>query len=252
MTAPQPGNIPDPDLDPCPAWAQPAELPVDSQSLHTYDTWCAILGLASDILWAASGRRWRNVTATETVTLDPVDGACGSSLWAQEMARWGYGWPLLATGTLPNQRPRKVRLPRPDVTAITSVTLDGDPFTDYRLARSWAIRTDTFGWPLLNTTRITYTFGRPRPETGRLAVILLATELGKALAGKSCQLPARVTSITRQGVSFDVLESLEVLKEGLTGVHAVDMWIRGVNPQQVRQQAQVWSPDIDMITARKA
>jgi hypothetical protein len=102
---------------------------------------------------------------------------------------------------------------------------------------------------MVDTTRITYEFGRLVPSGGNLAVIVLATELGKAMAGKSCQLPTRVTSVTRQGMSFDVLESLEVLKEGLTGVHSVDVWLRSVNPTRVGQQARVWSPD--MITARK-
>jgi hypothetical protein len=247
VTAPQPGNPPDPDLVPAAAWAQPSELPFESQGLHTYDTWCAILGMATDILWAATGRRWRNTTGTETVTLDPPDGGCGSWLWAEAAARWGYGWRLMPDPA----RPYRVRLPRPDVTAVTSVTLDGDPFTAYRLDRNWVKRTDGPGWPLLDTTRITYTFGRPVPPPGQLAVIILAAELGKAMAGKACQLPARVTSVTRQGVSFDVLESIEVLKENLTGIHSVDSFIRAANPRGVAQKAQVWSPDVDLVTARK-
>lgn len=246
MTAPQPGVPLDSAFVECQAWAQPSELPPAVQELHTYDTWCAILGLASDILWAASGRKWRNVQTTETVTLDPPEGCTGSWVWAQAADRWGYGWQLLA----PRGQPFRVRLPRPDVTAITAVTLDGDPFTAYRLSNNWAVRTDGQGWPLAATTRVTYQFGRLVTVGGRLAAINLATELGKAMAGKPCQLPARVTSVTRQGISFDALESLEVLKEQLTGIHSVDMWLRAVNPQGTTQSAQVWSPDL--VVARKA
>ena len=242
MTAPQPGNAPDPDLPECQAWAQPSELPVDAQKLHTYGTWCVILGLASDILWSASGRRWRNVQASETVTLDPPEGCVGSWEWAHAALRWGYGHALIPDARV--AQPVKVRLPRPDVTAITQVTLGGELFTKVRLSRNWAIRTDQLGWPLTDSTRITYSFGRLVPPGAGLAAVLLATELGKALAGKPCQLPARVTSVTRQGISFDMLESLEYLKEGLTGVPTVDTWIRSVNPHRNTQAPTVWSPDL--------
>ncbi len=243
MTAPQPFDPPITDHV-CAAWAQPGELPQNVQDLHMEGTWCSILAFASDILWAASGRQWRNVQATETVTLDPVCNPCGGSSWLVP-DRWGYGWAMLPSPG----RPNKVRLPRPDVTAITTVTLDGAPFLSWRLSGSWAIRTDGCGWPLTNTTLITYQFGRLIPSGANLAAITLAAELGKAVAGKSCALPARVTSVTRQGVSFDALESLEVLKEGLTGIHAVDLWLRTVNPRRVGQNAMVWSPDL--VEARK-
>lgn len=246
MTGPQPGNTPDPGLVAADAWAQPSELPADVQDLHTYATWCAVLGFASDILFAASGRRWRNKTLTETVTLDAPAQECVPSLWPGSAYRFGYGWPIL---TRPGQ-PHRVRLPRPDVTEVTDVTLDGVTFTAWRLTGNWLVRTDHRGWPLCNTTLITYSYGRLVPPGGRLAVIALATELGKAFAGKTCSLPARVTSVTRQGVSFTALESLATLKDDLVGIHTVDLWLRKVNPGKVPQSGAVWSPD--MIEARRA
>lgn len=247
MTTPQPGNLSDPVLTPAQAWAQPSELPVDVQSLHTYDTWCVILALASDILWSASGRRWRNMRATETVTLDlPERDNCYPGSWTPNMWRYGYGWPIL---TDPG-RPHRVRLPRQDVTAITAVSVAGVALTAYRRAGNWAIRTDGQGWPLSDTTLITYQFGRLVPNAGNLAAILLATELGKAMAGRACQLPARVTNVTRQGISFTELESLAILNAGLTGIHAVDAWLRSVNPRGTTQQAQIWTPDATI--ARRA
>lgn len=237
MTAPQPD---DPPLtgSVCASWAQMHELPNDVQQLHTDETWCSILALASDILWSASGRRWRNVEAAETVTLDPPDDSCSPQMgYAYQ---YGYWMPIRAVGSSPT----RVRLPRPDVTAITAVTLGGAAFTAYRRSGNYAVRTDGRGWPLSNDTRITYQFGRKVPASGVLAEIQLATELGKAMAGKPCGLPARVTSVTRQGISFDMLESLEVLKAGLTGVYSVDQWILAVNPDRQRQQGRCWSPDI--------
>lgn len=235
MTSPQPD---DPPLTSavCAAWAQMHELPNDVQQLHDEQVWCSILALASDILWSASGRRWRNVQASETVTLDP-DG-CPS--WPTYALQYGYWTPIT-----PDSRSRaRVRLPRPDVTAIISVTLGGTAFTAFRRSGNYAVRTDGRGWPMRDTTRITYEFGKLVPHTGKLAVLALAAELGRAFAGKSCALPARVTSVVRQGISFDMLESLEVLKEGLTGLYSVDQWIRAINPNRSKQAGRVWSPDI--------
>lgn len=243
MTAPQPD---DPPLtgSVCASWAQMHELPADVQQYHTPEVWCSILALASDILWGATGRRWRNVEASETVTLDPPEDACSTQLG--HAYHYGYWTPIRAVGACP---PR-VRLPRPDVTAITAAEIGGSAFTAYRLHGNWAIRTDGGGWPLVNTTRIAYEFGRLVPHAGKLAAIALAGELGKAFAGQKCALPARVTSVVRQGISFDMLESLEVLREGLTGLYSVDQWLLSVNPYRSKQAGRVWSPDI--TEARRA
>ena len=237
MTAPQPD---DPPLtgSVCSAWAQIHELPNDVQQYHTEEAWCSILAFASDILWSASGRQWRNVSAIETVTLDPPVGACVT----QYGYAYAYGYWMPVARAAGN--PARVRLPRPDVTAITAVEIGGSAFTAYRRAGNYAVRTDGLGWPMVNTTRITIEFGRLVPHSGKLAAIALAGELGKAFAGKSCGLPARVTSVVRQGVSFEMLQSLEILKEGYTGIDVVDKWLVSVNRKQRDQVGQVWSSDI--------
>jgi hypothetical protein len=230
----------------CDAWAQPKELPAEIQELHVLGTWCSILAFASDILWEATGRRWRNKSITETVTLDPVDPECAPVLWPASGYRFGYGWPIF---TRPGE-PHRVRLPRPDVTGVSNVTLDGTTFTAWRRNGNWLVRTDRRGWPMSNTTLITYTYGRPVPAGGRLAVITLAAELGKGFAGKACSLPTRVTSITRQGITMTAFESLAVLKDDLIGIHSVDLWVKSVNPTRVTQDARIWSPDL--IETRRA
>jgi hypothetical protein len=244
MTYPQ---LDDPPLtgSVCAAWAQMHELPADVQQYFngSPEVWCSILAFASDILWAASGRQWRNVEASETVTLDPLDDACATQLgYAYQHGYWSPDRAVAG-------RPSRVRLPRPDVTAITSAEIDGVPFTFYRRSGNYAIRTDGGGWPMVETTRITYSFGRLVPHTGKLAVLHLAAELGKMFAGQKCALPARVTSVVRQGISMDMLESLEVLREGLTGLHAVDQFILATNPNRSRQAGSCWSPDI--VVARQ-
>lgn len=239
MTSPQPDDPPLVDSV-CAAWAQMHELPNDVQQLFdgSAETWCSILAFASDILWSASGRQWRNVEASETVTLDPPDGACATGLGYAY--NYGYWIPIQSSPG----RPSRVRLPRPDVTAITSVEIDSVPFTSYRRSGNYAMRSDGGGWPMVNSTRISYDFGRLVPHAGKLAALMLAAELGKMFAGQKCALPARVTSVVRQGISMDMLESLEVLKEGLTGLYAVDQWLLSANPDKRRQSGLCWSPDI--------
>lgn len=252
MSAPQPASPPLTANHVCAAWAQVGELPIDSQDVLPEGLWCDILAYASDILWAVSGRRWRNIAASETVTLDPVDVGAEAGPWPLSGTATGYGlWGSKQPWQWSQARPHQIRLPRPDVTAVTAVVLDTGPFTAWRLAGSWLYRTDRRGWPLATTTVITYTYGRLVPAGGRLACLALADELGKAFAGKACALPSRVTNVTRQGISFAALESLAVLKEGLIGVHSVDVWLAGVNPKKMTQSAQVWSPDTTLITARR-
>lgn len=244
MSSPNPANPPL-TLAGCASWAQADELPSDVRDCQPDDTWCTILALASDVLWAASGRRWRNVQATETVTLDEpecVELPLAGYGWSGYGTRYGYGaWPMLYQ----RSRPHVIRLPRPDVTAVTTVTIDGAVFTSWRLRGSWLRRTDHQPWPLgPDHTRIAYTFGKLAPPAGRLAAVTFAAELGKAFAGKACSLPARVQSITRQGISVAVLDDMKFLDEGLVGVASVDAWIRSVNPHKTKQAAQVWSPDL--------
>lgn len=240
MTSPQPADPPVDDDGACLAWAQPSELGPEVRALLDDDEWCSILSVVSDVLWGVTGRRWRNTSLTETVTLDPDS-------WCPPARSWPWG---SADRFLWNsQRPERVRLPRPDVTEVTDVTLEGVEFLLWRLSGAWLIRTDRGGWPMCNTTLITYRFGRPVPHGGVLSALTFASELGKSTAGKPCSLPARVQSVTRQGISFTTLDDMEFLTDGLTGLYSVDLWIRSVNPHGLTQEPQVWSPDI--VTARR-
>lgn len=69
---------------------------------------------------------------------------------------------------------------------------------------------------------------------------LLAVEYAKACMGLDCGLPEGVTSISRQGVSWDIATSL--FDEGLTGIREVDAVVRIFNPYGLRTPSQVWTP----------
>lgn len=53
----------------------------------------------------------------------------------------------------------------------------------------------------------------------------LAEEYLRARAGKPCALPERITSVSRQGMSWTILDPQDFLTKGLTGISVVDHWL---------------------------
>lgn len=151
-------------------------------------------------------------------------------------------------------------LPGP-IDSIVSAKVDGQPFDISSLRidnRSTVVRMDGECWPTcqdmgsdddaVGTYSITYMRGRPLPEAGVTAVGELACELVKACLGDdSCCLPKRVTSVTRQGVSFAILDPMTFINEGLTGIYLVDLWLRSVNPKGRPRKAAIISPDMPNV-----
>lgn len=116
------------------------------------------------------------------------------------------------------------------------------------------VRTDGACWPRCQdlsapdtesgTFSITYTHGMPVPAGGAHALATYACEIAKACAGGPCKLPARVTNLTRDGVTMTLLDPLDFLDDGLTGLPLVDVWVRAVNPDRLRAPSVVYSPDL--------
>lgn len=243
----------------CSAWAAVEDLPAAVLELHDDTTWCTYLGMATDILWAATGRRWRGAVLSESVVLraapsPPDTGFDTSTRWAWH-ASWGSccfgGWGPAGPRWLPSDahhEPRAVRLPRPDVVSVTSVTVDGDAFAAFELDGSWLSRTDGWGWPVCrDRVTVAYQYGREAPSGGRSACVELAAEIGRSASSqpdRASLLPRRVQTVTRQGITFAALDDLEFLDKGLTGLTTVDLWIRSVNPKGRARRAAVWSPDL--------
>lgn len=76
-----------------------------------------------------------------------------------------------------------------------------------------------------NVVRVLYAVGSNLPPGASDLVAWLACEYAKASTGKACSLPERVTNITRQGVSWTVLDPQEFLDKGMLGVSRVDQWL---------------------------
>lgn len=158
----------------------------------------------------------------------------------------GHPWP----GT-------QIELPAP-VQGVDQVLINGQivPPTAYRVDdKKYLVRTDGALWPYWNdlnravgeadTFAVTLHRGIPVPAGGRGAVTALAVEIAKARAGdKACRLPARVTQIVREGVTYTMLDNLAFLDKGRVGMPEVDMWLAAVNPNSARSRMAAWSPDV--------
>jgi len=98
-------------------------------------------------------------------------------------------------------------------------------------------------WPPGNL-EVTYTYGGQIPVAGQMAAKLFAIELIKSFEGDDCALPDRVTSISRQGVSYTILDNQDFLENMRTGIYAIDLFLKTANPSKALAPAKVFSTDI--------
>lgn len=138
--------------------------------------------------------------------------------------------------------PTVVHLPGP-VQSVDTVTVEDvvlDP-VDYRLEGDYLYRVGE-AWPSQNLRRplgepgtwsVTYQRGYPPPAGAATAVGQLAMEFYSACSGGKCRLPKRVQTISRQGVSMQMIDPVDLFGAGLTGIDSIDLWIRAVNPARL-------------------
>lgn len=149
------------------------------------------------------------------------------------------------------------------VDSIISITLDGNtlPPTAYRVEdHRYLIRHDGGEWPICQdyaaetgegVFEIRYRRGLPVPLGGQIAAGILAIEFSKAAnRDKTCQLPQRLSSITRQGVTIDVLDTFDDIDTGHTGIWLVDSWVASVT-QPRNTRSRVYSPDLQPARPRR-
>ena len=226
----------------------------------------AMVETATSLLWQWTGR----VFGRCQVTLRPCRQDCGSTTYrgltgipSTQFANMPF-LPVLINGEFYNLRcgrgcgeadlwMKEIGLPGP-VDNVVSVKVDGqtlDP-SDYRVDnRTWLVRTDGKHWPTCqdltasasdpDTFEVVYEWGTPVPKGGQVAATILACEMAKAALGRDCELPQRVQSVTREGVSVAILDTFEGLEAGRTGIWLVDSWVTSVTKSPRRSQ--VMSPD---------
>lgn len=236
-------------------WVELSDLPTPLPTLPGgEEEWAATIALASEVLWALSGRRWAGAATRTVEVVAPSAGDDRPPGWDLS---WGtVAHPVLIEGEVYNCRcctPARVRLPG-SPTAVVEVRSGGavrDP-AFYWLNGAYLVDLSGRGWPTCPPgITVTYLNGKEPPEGGRRAAALLAYELGRARLGDpGCGLPANVTSLTRQGISQTFVPASQIIGLGQTGLVPVDTWLATVNPNRLTRRARAWSPDTEP-TARR-
>lgn len=141
-----------------------------------------------------------------------------------------------------------LRLRSTPVHTVESVsTSEGelDP-TEYLIGnKSFILRTDGRVWDLISGVTVSYTHGVLPPQAGIRAAQRLADELVLSVVDpQNCALPDRVTSVSRQGISYTILDPQNFINEGRTGIYEIDMFLHAANPTKARKRPRVFSPDL--------
>lgn len=176
------------------------------------------IGQASEILWNFTGRFYGGICeVTRSLCFacwscrpyacgcEPVNGI---DLGGGRLPVWG-AWDVVVDGA----------------------TLDPSAYTVR--GRRWLVRLDGGVWPTGSSTnldpdrfRVSWAFGRRVTDGGRLAAARFAQQIALRCTGsRDCQLPTRVTTIVREGITYTVLDSMKMIAEGRTGLDMVDMWV---------------------------
>lgn len=218
-----------------------------------------VLAVASEILWLATAKTYGLVLSRYRPPSAPVPQAV---LRGRYGVAPGYGclgppvygpWCAGIAGGLCGCLNHAVTVPGP-VQEVLSVRVGGaalDP-SAYRTDGRRVYRADGQTWPLTQavelpddqpgTWSITYQRGVIPPAGGARAVTILAVELAR-WGTTGCRLPERVQTISREGVSFTMIDPLDFLDAGRTGLVEVDRWLAMVNPGGAREQPAFLSPE---------
>lgn len=96
---------------------------------------------------------------------------------------------------------------------------------------------------LVGTWGIRYWRGLPVPAAGINAVTTLACEIWKACSGwgADCKLPQGVQSVQREGIQYTLVDPNQDL---LVNMPDISAWVASVNPNNLKEQAYVISPDL--------
>jgi hypothetical protein len=238
-------------------WVDTEELGEYAESDYAYEA----VKNASFILWGMSGRKFSGITTvTERYVsaYDPYLRANGSRLNYEPVLINGQVENMPIGGSARHSHHdfqgdgtssfQRVRLRGRKVVEVHTLR-DGnggiiDPTTYYLSDHSTIYGTPNANWTSANV-EVTYTYGSPPPLAGKTAARILATELVKLYEDDdTCALPQRVTNITRQGVSYTVLDNQSFIDELKTGIYAVDLFLKVVNPDKARARSRVFSPDV--------
>lgn len=142
---------------------------------------------------------------------------------------------------------RSITLRHTPVHSIVSVTANGSVVSmdEYEIVNGTQLqRRDKLPWLIsgMNELTVTYEHGSPPPSAGKRAAIRLANELIWAETGSDmCSLPDRVTSVSRQGISYTILDPQAYIVEGRTGIYEIDLFINAANPLKAKKKPKIYT-----------
>lgn len=236
-------------------WVVPSDLGATYSDSEFADDACQ---MASNILWAMSGRKYHGITTVTERYITSIDAFRYQGISANNSQ------PQLVNGSvynMPSDDWNDSAYQTDGTSSLSRIRLRGKPIQEVHLLRSLydgqIINADYYyvaehseiraytgtPWPPGNV-EVTYTYGIKVPTSGRMAAKLFAIELIKFWEGDDCALPDRVTSISRQGVSYTILDNQDFLENMRIGIYAVDLFIKTANPSKALLPSKVFSPDI--------
>lgn len=199
-------------IGPCEPWCTWADVELTCPSVDLSGLALGVreqlLDRATWILYSLDGSRYPGICeATRELCRSCVTYRRGGSCCchARSSIDLGSRWPVYGVW---------------DVT-VAGVVL---PPTAYQLRDGrYLERIDSGSWPACSDLVVSWAFGRRPPVGLRDATALFVAEMAKSCLGLKCQLPERVTSLSREGVNYVVLDSQAFLQEGRTGFYPVDL-----------------------------
>lgn len=235
------------------------------------------LRFASEILYALSGRQFTGLARTY---VRPVarPGGWDARSWASASLgywqSWGSNYSSTGYGSVVGRAlgrrdcPDEIALNYP-IMRIETVTIDGVtiPADEYRVddhrllvrtrVSASSAPTERGGWPRTQTLdlpdtepgtfAVTYWYGVGPPQSGVTACEVFAAELALDMIGADNRLPARIRELSRQGETIAVVDSLDALTKGWTGIPICDYFIASLNPGRLVRRGAVWSPDMERV-----
>lgn len=228
-------------------WVVPEELGEAADSPHAYEA-CKT---ASYVLWAFSGRKFhgartvteryecpcRNVRPSNVLPYTEGDGLIRNAFFQEGSTGCGCAGTVGGRHTRLRLRGTPVR----HVAKVSQGGVDLDP-SEYKVVNGSYLQLS--GTKDVCGLEVTYTYGVNIPTGGQRAARKMAMELVKGWGGEDCDLPERVTNVSRQGMSFSIMDPQDFLDDGRTGVYEVDLFLRASNPDKARKPARVFSPDL--------
>lgn len=235
-------------------WITPEELGSYANSEYAYQA----AKSASNILWALSGRKYSGLsTVTERYACasrsyrygqssrNTVAEIIGGDVYNIPSSDLDFFDDMTSDGVSPSSRLRLRGRPVQRIHTIrnrSGVVIDSSHY--YLVDSSTVQAAPGVAWTPCDV-EVTYSFGIDPPTMGKMAARALAKEFAKGWSGDDdCALPQRVTSISRQGVSYTLLDQQDFLDELRTGIYEIDLFLRSVNPDKARAKARVFTPDV--------